>query len=46
MSEIVERLKARAISYRLGGPSSEHTASMLDEAAAHIQARAALKEGK
>lgn len=33
---LVERLRERAASYRLGGPSSEHTASLLDEAAAAL----------
>ena len=31
--ELIERLRDRASSYRLGGPSSEHTAALLDEAA-------------
>lgn len=37
-SELVERLRNRAESYRMGGPSSEHTAALLDEAAARIEA--------
>ena len=37
MSDIVERLRERAESYRMGGPSSEHTAAMLDEAATAIE---------
>lgn len=36
MMDIVDRLHQRAESYRLGGPSSEHTAALLDEAAAAI----------
>ena len=36
MSDLVERLHERAESYRQGGPSSEHTAVMLDEAASRI----------
>jgi hypothetical protein len=34
--DIVERLQQRAESYRSGGPSSEHTAALLDEAAITI----------
>lgn len=41
MSDIVKRLRERAESYRMGGPSSEHTAAMLDEAAAAIEAQRA-----
>lgn len=37
-SELVERLRNRAESYRMGGPSSEHTAALLDEAAARLEA--------
>jgi predicted trehalose synthase len=37
MSDIVERLRERATSYRAGGPSSEHTATILEEAAAEIE---------
>lgn len=37
-SELVERLRERAESYRMGGPSSEHTAALLDDAAASIEA--------
>lgn len=37
-SELVGRLRERAESYRMGGPSSEHTAALLDEAAARIEA--------
>lgn len=36
MSDIVERLTERAASYRTGGPSSEHTAFLLEEAASEI----------
>lgn len=32
-ADLIERLRERAASYRLGGPSSEHTALMLEEAA-------------
>lgn len=32
-SDLIERLQDRAASYRLGGPSSEHTALLLDQAA-------------
>lgn len=35
--ELVGRLTQRAADYRTGGPSSEHTAIMLDEAAACIR---------
>lgn len=38
MTDMVERLRERAESYREGGPSSEHTAAMLDEAAREIEA--------
>lgn len=31
-------LRERAVSYRMGGPSSEHTAKMLDDAANRIDA--------
>jgi hypothetical protein len=34
---LVERLEERAASYRQGGPSSEHTAALLDDAAATIR---------
>jgi hypothetical protein len=37
MSTLAERLRERAESYRMGGPSSEHTAAMLDDAAAEIE---------
>lgn len=37
MIGIVEILRDRAESYRQGGPSSEHTASILDEAASEIE---------
>ena len=37
MSDLVERLRERATSYRTGGPSSEHTAVMLEEAADEIE---------
>ncbi len=44
---LVERLRDRAESYRMGGPSSEHTAALLDEAAAALAAeRAAHAETK
>jgi chromosome segregation ATPase len=33
MSALVDELRARAASYRQGGPSSEHTAALLDKAA-------------
>lgn len=36
VSEMVERLRDRAESYRIGGPSSEHTAALLDEAASTL----------
>lgn len=36
MSDLVDRLNRRADSYRLGGPSSEHTASLLEEAAVAV----------
>jgi hypothetical protein len=36
MADLIERLRERAESYRAGGPSSEHTASLLDEAAEKI----------
>jgi hypothetical protein len=36
MSDLIERLTERASSYRSGGPSSEHTAAMLEEAAARL----------
>ncbi len=42
-SELVERLRERAESYRMGGPSSEHTAALLDDAAARIEALEAEK---
>lgn len=35
---LVERLEERAASYRQGGPSSEHTAALLDDAAAALRA--------
>lgn len=37
-SELVKELRERAESYRMGGPSSEHTAALLDDAAARIEA--------
>jgi hypothetical protein len=37
-SELVERLRERAESYRMGGPSSEHTAALLDDAATRLEA--------
>lgn len=36
MSDLVERLHERAESYRQSGPSAEHTAVMLEEAASRI----------
>ena len=43
MTDIVERLRDRARGYRIGGPSSEHTAVMLETAADEIERlRAAL----
>ena len=36
MSDLVNRLHERAESYRQGGPSSEHTAVMLEEAASRL----------
>lgn len=36
---LVERLRERAESYRMGGPSSEHTAALLDEAATALAAK-------
>lgn len=39
---LVKRLEARAESYRSGGPSSEHTAAILDEAARAIRRLEAL----
>jgi len=38
---LCERLRERAASYRLSGPSAEHTAVILDEAAAAIERLAA-----
>jgi hypothetical protein len=35
---LIERLRDRACSYRQGGPSSEHTAALLDEAAVALEA--------
>lgn len=44
---LVERLRERAESYRMGGPSSEHTAALLDEAATALTTeRAAHAETK
>lgn len=44
---LVERLRDRAESYRMGGPSSEHTAAILDEAATALASeRAAHTETK
>lgn len=37
MTDIVDKLTERAASYRLGGPSSEHTASLLENAAFAIK---------
>ena len=50
IASLVDRLRERAESYRMGGPSSEHTAALLDEAAtaltteraAHAETRRAL----
>lgn len=36
--DIVERLRERAASYRMSGPSAEHTAALLDEAADKLSA--------
>jgi hypothetical protein len=33
MDDLIERLRERAESYRQSGPSAEHTAKLLDEAA-------------
>ena len=41
---LVDELKERAASYRLGGPSSEHTALLLEAAAAKIEYLEALVE--
>lgn len=42
--DLVRELNERAASYRLGGPSSEHTAALLEQAAEEIEAlRAALE---
>lgn len=47
MSDIEQRLRERATSYRQGGPSSEHTASILDEAADTIASlRSKLEEAE
>ncbi|PWE56735.1 hypothetical protein DEM27_10250 [Metarhizobium album] len=37
MSDIVQELRERAESYRLGGPSSEHTARILEKASNEIE---------
>lgn len=37
MTSLVERLRERSESYRMSGPSAEHTARMLDEAAYQIE---------
>ncbi|PDT47288.1 hypothetical protein CO661_13990 [Sinorhizobium fredii] len=37
MADIVERLRERADSYRQSGPSAEHTAVLLEEAAIEIE---------
>ena len=42
--DLVRELNERAASYRLGGPSSEHTAALLEQAAEEIEAlRSALE---
>lgn len=41
MKALAERLRERAESYRMGGPSAEHTAAMLEEAATALEAAAA-----
>ncbi len=46
MKPLVEELRERAESYRLGGPSSEHTALILEAAAAQIEYLRALLEVK
>lgn len=47
IASLVERLRERAESYRMGGPSSEHTAALLDEAATALASeRAAHAETK
>jgi len=38
-SELVAELQARTTSYRLGGPSSEHTALLLDQAATALSSQ-------
>ena len=38
-SDLIERLQDRAASYRLGGPSSEHTALLLDQAASALSSQ-------
>lgn len=38
MSTLIERLRQRAEGYRVSGPSAEHTAALLDEAAAALEA--------
>ena len=35
--DIITELRERAASYRLGGPSSEHTATLLEKAADEIE---------
>lgn len=46
MNNLVDELRERAASYRLGGPSSEHTALLLEAAAAQIEYLKALIEVK
>ena len=46
MMILEEELRKRAESYRSGGPSSEHTARLLDAAAAQIDYLKALIEVK
>lgn len=46
MTDLVKDLRERAESYRLGGPSSEHTALLLEAAAAQIEYLRALLEVK
>ena len=42
--ELISRLRTRADQYRQSGPSAEHTASMLDEAAAALASAQAENE--
>ena len=38
-SDLIAELQGRAVSYRLGGPSSEHTALLLDQAASALSSQ-------